>query len=109
MHVKFGDTRGRLFSDANDSSLKLAIGEYNMGSGVVTDQGIVIFDRGPNQDTSSVALDQIVELIKTVYLDLFNGELITCYIPKFSSNIYNESMVQSEFLKAFDNITLIPV
>lgn len=129
MFVKFGDTRGNIFNaltdgthhddgfsvvDPTDDSsflLKQLNGaEYNVGSGVVTQQGIVIFDRYPNQDTSSVPFDQIIDIVKSIHTDLFAGEPIKFYIPKFSSNIYNETIkVQSRLLHEFDNAVLIPV
>lgn len=119
MFVKFGDTTGKIFNNVvsshNDSDsfvdMTLSNGEtYNLGSGFITDRGVVIFDRFPNQDTSSVPIDHIIEIINTIYIDLFNGESIQFYIPKFSSNIYNETnKIQLKLLRVFKNITLIPV
>lgn len=123
MYVKFGDTNGHVFSNAfaeadNDTSdktlssfLQRTIGsEYKVGTGVVLERGVVIFDRYPSQDTSSVPFDQIINLIKNVHSDIAPGEPVVCYLPKFSSNVYNETLkIHNPLTRAFKNISIIPV
>lgn len=121
MYVKFGDTSGHVFSnDFSESSdngpadetllLQQTSAEYKIGSGVVLERGLIILDRYPNQDTSAVPFDHIVNLIKTVQSDVAPGEPIICYLPKFSSNVYNETMkVQNLLIRAFADISIIPV
>lgn len=122
--VKFGDTNGRVFdnefSQSNEDNKtinkqllplqQLTGSVYNIGSGVVLERGIVIFDRNSNQDTSAVPFDQIIDIIKNVYFDIAPGHPITCYLPKFSSNVYNESIkVQSRLIQEFKDINIVPV
>lgn len=83
---------------------------YNVGSGVVLDRGIVIFDRYPNQDTSSVPFDQILNMMKHVHSDIAPGEPIICYLPKFSNNVYNETIkIQNLLTRSFTDISIITV
>lgn len=121
MYVKFGDTSGHVFSNdfsetnnngPSDETLLLqqARIEYKVGSGVVLERGMIIFDRYPNQDTSAVPFDQIVNVIKNVHSDVAPGEPLICYLPKFSSNVYNETMeIQNLLMRAFIDISIIPV
>lgn len=122
--MKFGDTNGLVFSndfaeadnDTPDKTLlsfleQRTIGrEYKVGTGVVFERGVVIFDRYPSQDTSSVPFDQIINLIKNVHADIAPGEPLVCYLPKFSSNVYNETLkIHNQLTRAFNNISIIPV
>lgn len=123
MYVKFGDTRGKVFSN-NFAELDSEIpdetllsfsqqtrgGEYKVGTGAVLERGLVIFDRYPDQDTSSVPFDQIINLIKNVHSDIAPGEPIICYLPKFSSNVYNETTkIHNPLIRALKNVSIIPV
>lgn len=124
MYVKFGDTNGRVFSndfsDANDNGIidealvslsqQTSGVEYNVGSGLVLQRGLVIFDRYPSQDTSSVPFSQIINIIKNVHSDIAPNEPIVCYLPKFSSNVYNETLkIQNLLTREFSDISIIPV
>lgn len=123
MYVKFGDTNGRVFSndfaESNNETpdetllafLQQTIDtEYKVGSGVVLKRGMVIFDRYPSQDTSSVPFDQIINIIKNVHADIAPGEPLICYLPKFSSNVYNETIkIHNLLTRALKNVTIIPV
>lgn len=108
MFVLFATTNGNLllpyhYQDKNISKDSFAT---NLGAVTVIENGIVIVDR-EYEDTSLVDTESLLNLIKHMYVNVFQNQPTTIILPKITNNMYDEAKIQTQLLSIADNVKLV--
>lgn len=95
MFIKFANTSGNVY----DYQLASLGSNYDLGSLITTDDGIIIVDRYPSQETTQLEIssmtDTLIYLLKTLYQ--LQTRDITIFLPKMDANISKQVEIQSRF------------
>nr|DBA13155.1 TPA: gp41-like protein [Oryctes rhinoceros nudivirus] len=95
MFIKFANTSGRVYDYQRES-----LGSnYDLGSLITTDDGIIIVDRYPSQETTQLEIssmtDTLIYILKKIYQ--LQTRDITIFLPKMDANISKQAEIQSKF------------
>lgn len=116
MYIKFANTAGSIY-DYQRSALD---SDYDLGSMLTYNDGIVIVDRYPSQEITQVDVDSTIKSLRYILKNLYPLQTndISIFLPRMDANISKQAEIQSKFAKMtvtggdiinYFNITLIHV
>jgi len=96
MYIKFADLNGTIFDDERINSLDPS----TLGEVVLLDDGIIIYDRFPNQQTTQLHVGSMIETLKYLLNKTYSLQTndIRIYLPRMSMNMTGQAMIQRSFL-----------
>lgn len=97
MFIKFANTNGTIY-DYERSSLDST---YELGTMLTYDDGIIIIDRLPLQETTQLNVDTTIKTLRYALKNMYPLQTneILIYLPRMDSNISKQAEIQSQFSK----------
>lgn len=99
MYIKFANTLGEAY-DYLGTTLDFAVG---LGDLITFEDGIVIVDRSPLQETTQLEVEKIIDALRYILNACYSQqtEELSIYLPRMDANISNQAKIQ----EAFANLT----
>jgi DNA-dependent RNA polymerase auxiliary subunit epsilon len=111
LDIYFGDTSGFIFAipplsaDETNNALEL-------GSCMIKEDRILIYDRYPKDDISRIYIDDLPSLLRRLLINekIYNIEIIkkiNIYLPKMTRSLFKEAELQRKLQDMILNVTFI--
>ncbi|AYP97974.1 GrBNV gp41-like protein-like protein [Mauternbach virus] len=96
MYIKFADLDGNIFDDEMTNNLNPS----TLGEVVLLNDGIIIYDRFPNQKTTQLHIGSMIETLKFLLNKTYSLRTnnIQIYLPRMSMNMNDQAMIQKSLL-----------
>lgn len=105
MFVKFANTGGEVMQVLNEEPMN--VGVNALGSILTYDNGIIIVDRQPSQNSSQLETVDIINILRYLLQKIYTlkTDKIIIYLPRMQSNINQQALCQAQFQYISSRIT----
>lgn len=107
MIIKFGNTSGDVFQPANESPL--SFGSQELCSAKITEDGIFIFDRETNNETSQLDEEVLIRFIENICEKFSKNNGVRIFLPRINASMFEEAKIQKIIYEIIENVIIISV